>query len=221
MTTGAQHMQMNTVIHSGLRRDLSRLQAVLKGPLGDQQRSAVTRFIPWMMRMLHHHHVGEDEGMWPRALAKRPDLADLAQETATEHQTIVEASDRLVAAAATYGATGTDDDRQALRDAVAAMHAATIPHLDHEERDVAPVIAQVLDPQDWKYLEKNYYNRGMSPKDVVAFLLWTMDDANPENAAAVRSQVSGGVMWVLYAGFGGRYDREARRRWGPLAGRRA
>lgn len=119
MATGTDHMAMNTVIHSALRRDLVRLDTVLADPLPPDRRAAVCAFVPWLVQTVHHHHVGEDEGMWPRVVAKRPEAAELAAVNGAEHQAMVDASDRLVEAAARYGADGSDANRAALRAAVA------------------------------------------------------------------------------------------------------
>ncbi len=221
MATGTDHMAMNTVIHSALRRDLARLDAVLAESLPPDRRAAVCAFVPWLVRTVHHHHVGEDEGMWPRVVAKRPEAAELAAVNGAEHDAMVVASDRLVAAAAAYDADGSDANREALRAAVSEMAAVTLPHLDHEERESAPVVEATLDDDDWKYLEKNYYRKGMSMKDMGTSLMWMADDADPAGAAALHGQVPGPVMWFLGVTSGRGYDREAALRWGSMARRRA
>ena len=221
MATGTDHMAMNTVIHSALRRDLARLDAVLAESLPPDRRAAVCAFVPWLVRTVHHHHVGEDEGMWPRVVAKRPEAAELAAVNGAEHDAMVVASDRLVAAAAAYDTDGSDASREALRTAVSEMAGVTLPHLEHEERESVPVVVATLDDADWKYLEKNYYRKGMSMKDMGTSLMWMADDADPAGAAALHSQVPGPVMWFLGVTSGRGYDRQAALRWGSMAGRRA
>ena len=221
MATGTEHMAMNTVIHNALRRDLARLESVLSGPLPDDRRAAVCAFVPWLVRTVHHHHVGEDEGMWPRVVAKRPDAAELAAANGAEHDAMVVASDRMVAAAATYAADGSEANREALRAAVGEMAGVTLPHLEHEERDAVPIVAATLDDADWKYLEKNYYRKGASMKDMSTSLMWMADDADTAGAATLRRQVPGPLMWVMGVTAGRGYDRDAAVRWGSMAGRRA
>jgi hypothetical protein len=51
--------------------------------------------------------------------------------------------------------------------------------------------------------------------------MWDLDDLDPAHASAVRSEVPGPVLWLMTRIFGGRYDRDARTRWGDLAGTRA
>ncbi len=212
---------MNAVIHSALRRDLERLETVTRTGMPDAQRAALCRHVGWVLDFLHHHHVGEDEGVWPRLLAKRPDLAPVVDQMTTEHEALAAASDQLRAAADAYAADGSPEARARLHEATVEMQAATLPHLDHEEREVIPLAAEALDSEDWAYLSKNHFRKGLSFSDSATSLMWDLDDATPEHATAVRSEVPGPVLWLMSAIFGGRYDRAATTRWGALAGTRA
>lgn len=215
------HVEMNTIIHHGLRRDLDRLEQVLRSPLPPEQRAAVCDHITWMLDGLHHHHVGEDEGVWPRTLAKRPDLQPLVDEMETEHQALSQASDGLRAAAATYRADDSDASREAVLAAVAHMQETTLPHLDHEEAVAMPLVLETLDDEDWAYLEKNHFRAGISMSDEAQQFMWLLDDLDLRRAAVLKSAMPRPVLWALTAVYGPRYDRAAARRWGRLAGTRA
>ncbi|MEZ5116196.1 MAG: hemerythrin domain-containing protein [Candidatus Nanopelagicales bacterium] len=215
------HTVMNTVIHDGLRRDLERMRQVLSGPVPDDQRVALCRFTPWLLAELHHHHIGEDEGIWPRVLAKAPDLQVLADQMESEHEVLAAAADRLRAAAAAYGEDGSDEKRAAMLAAVVAMQEATLPHLEHEETAAMPVVVEVLDDDDWAWLDKNYFRKGRSLADLGQVGTWFLDDLDPERAALVRTQIPAPLLWVLSLRYGSAYDRAAQRRWGTLAGTRS
>ena len=73
-----------------------------------------------MLDSLHHHDVGEDEGVWPRTLAKRPDLQPMVDEMEAEHEALAAASHRLRAAAGEFAGDGSDASRRALAEAVTA-----------------------------------------------------------------------------------------------------
>ncbi|MGB7819415.1 MAG: hemerythrin domain-containing protein [Ornithinibacter sp.] len=214
-------LTMNTVIHRALRRDLERLEVVTREPVPDAQRLALCRHVTWMLDILHHHHVAEDEGVWPRLVAKRPDAAPLVEQMNAEHHTLAEASDAFRAAADAWSADASDDARRRVHDAVVTLQGATIPHLDHEEREAMPVAVDAFDEADWAYLNKNYFRKGLSLADNGWSLMWFMDAVSPEYAAVVRSEIPPPVLWMMTRGFGKRYDREAAVRWGPLAGTRA
>ena len=97
------HDELNAIIHDALRRDLDRLQMVAEQPQPPQRRTAVREHGTWILDVLHHHHVGEDEGVWPRVLAKRPDLQPLVDEMETEHAALASASDTLRSTLFDYG----------------------------------------------------------------------------------------------------------------------
>jgi len=212
---------MNAVIHRALRRDLDRLETVTRSELSDSRREALCRHVTWMLDFLHHHHVGEDEGVWPRLLAKRPDLSPLVEQMSAEHEALAAASDRLRAASDAYAVDGSTEARTRLHEATLEMQKATLPHLDHEEREAIPLVVEALDAEDWEYLSKNHFRKGLSLSDSGISLMWDLDDLDPAYAAAVRSEVPGPVLWLMTRIFGGRYDRDARTRWGELAGTRA
>jgi hemerythrin-like domain-containing protein len=211
------HNEMNTIIHDGLRRDLSRLSQVLQHPVDDAQRQALAQHTEWMLDMLHHHHTGEDDGVWPRTLAKRPDLQPLVDEMEAEHAALSAASDALRAAAEAFGRDGSDATREAFAAAVQHMQDATLPHLDHEERVAMPLVLETLDDADWAYLEKHHFRAGMSFSDEGKVLMWLLDDLDDPRAHMVRGEVPKPIMWLIDRRFGGSYDREAAVRWGALA----
>ena len=215
------HNEMNAIIHHGLRRDLDRLEAVLAHPVPQAQREAVCDHVRWMLDQLHHHHVGEDEGVWPRTLDKRPDLQSLVDEMEAEHEALAAASDGLRHAAEGFRAEGSEAAREAVAAAVTRMRQATLPHLDHEEQVAMPLVLETLDDDDWDYLEKNHFRKGVSLPDAAVMFMWLLDDLDDRRAAIVKTQAPAPLFWVLSRIAGPRYDRDATRRWGELAGVRA
>lgn len=221
MAPDSAHQDMNTIVHHGLRRDLSRMERVLEDPMSQEQRAALCRHIPWMLDYLHHHHVGEDEGVWPRTLAKRPDLQQLVHEMEAEHEALAAASDGLRAAAAEFARNGSDAKRRALAQAVAHMQGATLPHLDHEEQVAMPLVLETLDDDDWAYLEKNHFRKGISLRNASVLFMWLLDDLDARRTSTVKGELPGPLFWILSRIYGPRYDSEARMRWGALAGTRS
>ena len=208
------HDDMNTIIHDALRRDLDRLEVVLQEPMPDQRRTALCDHVTWILDLLHHHHVGEDEGVWPRVLAKRPDLQTMVDEMEAEHETLAAASDGLRAATAAYRRDGSQEERQAMVAAVAQMKAATLPHLEHEEREAMPLVLDTLDDADWAYLEKNHFRKGLSFSDTGLYGLWLLDGLDQRRQQVVRSTIPGPVLWIMQRLFGSRYERTTALAWG-------
>ena len=215
------HNEMNTIIHHGLRRDLERLERVLASPLPSVQREALCDHVAWMVDYLHHHHVGEDEGVWPRTLAKRPDLQPLVDEMEAEHAALAAASEGLRDAARAYRSDGSEAARSTMVSAVTQMQKAPLPHLDHEERVAMPLVVQTLDDEDWAYLAKNHFRKGVSLSSAAVLFMWLLDDLDQRRASIVKAELPTPLFWLLSRFYGPRYDREAAQRWGDLAGARA
>ncbi len=215
------HNEMNGIIHHALRRDLARTAQVLQQPVSPEQRAALCRYIPSMLDYLHHHHVAEDEGVWPRTLAKRPDLRGMVDQMEAEHEALAAASDGLRTAASRFAEDGSDDQRAAFAHAVTDMQEATLPHLDHEEQVAMPLVLETLDEADWAYLEKHYFNKGLTFADQGRLGMWMLDDLDQPRAQVIRTVIPRPVLWLLERIYGGAYDRAARLRWGALAGTRS
>src|SRR5262249_28741066 len=67
------------IVHGALRRDLARIRMTLTAapyPQG-RQRTAIAALAVWMMDFLHHHHGGEDVGLWPAVRAKNAAAAQV------------------------------------------------------------------------------------------------------------------------------------------------
>lgn len=208
------HGEMNTIIHDALRRDLDRLEARLAEPSTDEQRTALCDHVTWMLDILHHHHVGEDDGVWPRVLTKRPDLQPLVDEMEAEHGLLAAASTGLRSAAASYRADGSEQNRQAMAAAVQRMKQATLPHLEHEERETMPLVVATLDDSDWAYLAKNHFRKGLSFSDTGLYAMWVQDGLDERRQGVLRSNIPGPVLWFLSRRFGRRYRRTTQLAWG-------
>jgi hypothetical protein len=66
--------RMMGIVHSALRRDLVRLRLVLGTPAAREprRRTALAEHVIWMMDFLHHHHSGEDAGLYPLVVRRNP-----------------------------------------------------------------------------------------------------------------------------------------------------
>ncbi len=93
--------RMMGIVHSALKRDLTRARDVLAAeptPRG-RQRVALGKHVSWMLDFLHGHHSGEDEGLWPLVRGRNPDAADLLDSMEADHARIAPAAAAAAAAA--------------------------------------------------------------------------------------------------------------------------
>jgi hypothetical protein len=99
--------------------------------------------------MLHHHHQGEDDLVWPRLYARTPLSAELVHRMESQHMEVggllAQVDELLPSWAAEPGLA----QREALAEVLDALAPALEAHLDEEEREVLPLIEQHLTAAEW------------------------------------------------------------------------
>ena len=211
------------IVHTALRRDLERARAALTAvpaPAGEQRR-AIGRHVLWLMDFLHHHHAGEDDGLWPLVLRRDPSAAPLLDSFEADHARIAPAGDALTAAARHYVATTSDEPRAALVAALDGLGGVLFPHLDREVTEGMPVVSAALTEREWRDWDKAYNISGKSPLELGLEGHFLMDDLDPERRRVVEELVPPLPRFLLIHGFGWLYRRQARQRWqAPASARR-
>ena len=199
---------MNRLFHTALRRDLARTLDTLAGTTNrtPRQRRAMVEHLGLVLDLLHHHHTGEDEGLWPVVRRRAPDLAALLDMMEAEHASVAGAIESTRAAARRYSSdpTGAGDH---LRDAVRTLQDTLLPHLDHEETEVMPRVMRALSRQDWSALARREVRNRGSFALAGTGLLWTMDGLDPERRARFDRQVPALVRWLIDKRYGRGYRR--------------
>ncbi|PWN03287.1 hemerythrin domain-containing protein [Nocardioides silvaticus] len=173
---GPVDMKVMYLMHHAFRRDLRKFaEAVPRTPVDDRA-TWVALAERWerFSEILHHHHSGEDAGIWP-FLLERADESEretlLAMEA--EHEKIdpllQRASDGFAQLAA-----GADRPRDELRAALAVRLAEAQQllgdHLRHEETEAIVIIQRYLTPEDWERIDEEYFKPGVS----IGFLLYAV-----------------------------------------------
>lgn len=209
--------RMMGVVHSALRRDLVRALLVLEAdpPPDDVRRVALADHLLWMMDFLHHHHSGEDEGLYPMVVAKNPEAADLVGAMDAEHGAIAPAMATVADAARVYR----DDpgNRPQVVDALHGLHAVLLPHLEREEVEMMPVVAASITADDWHEWDQRVNVKPKGLRQLGMEGHWLIDNADPESRAKVVSLVPPVPRFVLLRGFAGPYRRRRDRLWGGTA----
>ena len=137
------------VVHTALLREFRLApQAVARVPVGARsQAAAVERHLRLLCDLLHHHHTGEDELLWP-ALRDRLPAAAVARldQAQAQHAHLDQALARVGAAQRSWAPRADADSRTDLVDALRALHALLAEHVDDEERTLLPLAAAHLTP---------------------------------------------------------------------------
>jgi len=111
--------------------------------------------IDFGIAMLHDHHEGEDELLYPKLIERVPEQAAMTAQVDHEHQLIKTALDATSAACATWRQRPSAETGEALAAALDHLNQVVQPHLDDEEQKVVPLAAVTLTQQEWDALGKH------------------------------------------------------------------
>ncbi len=204
---------MNKVIHAAVRRDLDRFEDALVslGP-GDTTRSAdLARAWENFRFQLDHHHHAEHEVVWPALTAYGVDPALLA---AMDSEHGLMAAALTEADAAVRGLV--DDARPTARDraldSVRHLRSVTEPHLEHEERELEPVLqGDFAHSPEAKEMEAGLRAGGLARAGVM--MSWLADGAGPAETDTLRRLLPAPLRVLLLGVLGRGYRRDVASVW--------
>ena len=156
------------VVHTALLREFRLAPAAVRRTTrGDRKQArAVDGHVGLLCDMLHHHHAGEDELLWPKLRDRTPPaaLADIEHVEAQHH-----GLDAALADVHDLRAAWVDDPTAEAGDELAAglarLHTLLADHLDLEESRLLPMAASVLTPAEWK--EIGDHGAASTPKSML------------------------------------------------------
>jgi hemerythrin-like domain-containing protein len=111
--------------------------------------------IDFAIAMLHVHHDGEDELLYPKLIERVPDQAPMTEQVEHEHQLIKTALDAASGACTAWRQRPSAETGEALAAALDQLNVVTRRHLDDEEQKVVPLAAVTLTQQEWDALGKH------------------------------------------------------------------
>lgn len=201
---------MNRVFHAGLRRDLERAIGALTAARHPTQgeRAALAEHVDLVLDLLHHHHTGEDAGLWPLVRRRAPDLGTQLDMMEAEHAAVAEAIVSTRASAREY-ATSADPSSggRPLQQALTALSSVLLPHLEHEETEVMPRVMRALTNRDWSALSHRELRNWNSFALAGTGLVWMADGLNGNQRATFNQQVSPVFQWLVDKRYGPAYRR--------------
>jgi hemerythrin-like domain-containing protein len=205
-------MTMNRVIHGAVRRDLSRLESALADvPDGDRDRAAaLCKAYAYLQGELVRHHEGEDDLIFPM-LGRLGADAGLIGAMEDEHHTMAEALQSTRTAMERYAGSGAAADAQAAHAQVVRTQEVVDRHLDHEERDLEPVMIAHAESDEWKAVEKQL--RRQPPRVAGPFFAWIQDGMGDEERRYLDGAVPAPVRFLMSRVFGRSYHREIAPVW--------
>jgi hypothetical protein len=102
--------------------------------------------------MLHAHHEGEDELLWPRLVERAPDQGELVERMQAQHAGLLAALADAEAALGTWTDEPDIDRGAALAAALATLGVMCAAHFDEEERRILPLAAETVTVEEWAEL---------------------------------------------------------------------
>ncbi len=205
--------QMMGIVHSALRRDLVRLRLVLGTPATQEpkRREALAQHAIWLMDFLHHHHTGEDEGLYPLVTRRNPDAVALCEQMDLDHETITPAMEGLRAAAQRHLADPDSADSDLLA-ALSALEEPLVPHLAREELEMMPVVSSSISHAEWAQWHEDMIEGNMAQLAFEGH--WMLDGLDEERTQIVVGPVPAVPRFILVRLLGGAYRRRATLLWG-------
>ncbi|GIL36843.1 hemerythrin domain-containing protein [Phycicoccus sp. DTK01] len=140
------------VVHTALLRELRlAAPAVERVAHGDRRQARrVEQHLALLADVLHHHHSGEDELLWPvlrpRLAPPHAALLDVAE---SQHEGIDHALERVAAARRDWSPEAAKGSGAVLAAALRELHLLLAEHLEFEERHLLPLAAVHLTEAEW------------------------------------------------------------------------
>jgi hemerythrin-like domain-containing protein len=174
---------------------------------GDRQRARqLADYLGEVLWLLHAHHAGEDELLYPLLAERAPEHQDLFSRMDAQHSGMLSNIEETGQATERFGASGAKADGQAAAGAYETLLVVTDKHLGEEEEEVLPIAARVITPPEWGALPAHAIQHYSGQRLWLAFglVLEAMPDDIRENMLSqIPPPVSG--MW-----FGGGADSFAK-----------
>src|SRR6202035_2544013 len=103
-----------------------------------------------VLDMLHHHHVGEDELLWPRLAARTRFHTDLLARMDSQHQGLAVLLEHAATALADWRDAPGAHTSTPLSTLLEQLSTGLNEHFDEEEAEILPVVERVLTAAEYR-----------------------------------------------------------------------
>ena len=140
------------MVHRAFRNELRDAPGLIRGvAVGDTARSAaVGAHLDFIVAGLHHHHLAEDELLWPKLRARVPAQSAVVARMESAHQSIADATTRMQAMLPSWVRAPEASATERLAVAVEELSSRTGEHLTDEESAVVPLISAHVTEREWR-----------------------------------------------------------------------
>lgn len=172
---GPVDVKMMYVMHHAFRRDLVMFAEASAATPADDRDTWSALALRWAVfsEILHHHHSGEDAGLWPWLTRAADDEEQATLEAMeAEHAQI---DPILTACAEAFEkVTTTHDPALAahLAERLAAARDSLLAHMAHEETEAMALVQRYMTQQDWQEVVEQNFDKGMDPRLLLRAVPW-------------------------------------------------
>jgi len=188
-------------LHAVFRKSLAAAPDLIGGaPADDTGRSAIVgTYYDNVLRLLHAHHGGEDELVWPKLLERCPDEAEMVSEIASQHGAVTALIDVTMAQLQQWAGSASERDAAALIGSMRQLNDELVIHLDAEEAMILPLCARYITPQEWAELPEHGMKHfdGDKPWLIMGLIFDNMPDGARDYVLA-NMPPPVGQMWVNF-----------------------
>lgn len=185
-------------VHNTFRRALADAPGQIGSVAsGDTERAQhLASYFGEILWLLHAHHDGENELLYPLLNERVPESKDLFSRMEGQHAAVLSGVEAAQAAAERFGQSGSPEDGHALASACQSLLAELEGHLTEEEEQVVPIASRTVTPAEWGALPAHVLSHYSGSRLWLVFGLATEmfpDDARAQVLAHVPPPVS--AMW--------------------------
>lgn len=141
------------LVHTAMLREFRLAPAaVTRTSPADRRRAvAVADHLRFVCDLLHHHHQGEDELLWPKLRERSgPAALQVIEAVETQHEEIDATLRRVELLRVAWGDDPSAEHRDRLATELERLHVVLRDHLDLEERALLPLAATLLTLEEWQ-----------------------------------------------------------------------
>jgi hemerythrin-like domain-containing protein len=205
------------IVHRMFRRECALLPKLVAGVAGGDVARArtVAGHAREVLDMLHHHHVGEDELLWPRLSARTRFHADLLARMDSQHQGLAVLLEHAATALDEWQDAPTVHTSTPLTTLLEQISNGLDEHFDEEEAAILPVVERVLTAVEYEEVGR----RGLVSIPITRRLIvlgYLLEGATPQERTVFLAAIPRAVR-LAYRLIGQRQHRnETARLRGPL-----
>ena len=208
------------VLHHAFRRDLEAFAtAAGRTPATDRRAwKAMAQRWELFASALHHHHSGEDAGLWP-ALMDRADEEGRATLEAmeAEHSEIDPILQACESGFRRLAEHPDEDVRAALAVRLVAGKERLAEHLRHEETEAIALVQELLTPEEWETITKEHFDADITFGEIVKLVPWVAHGLPDAVLRGLFAKPGGTMHRVLLMLTRRRFERLQRAAFGDAA----